>query len=286
MTAQGDEKPIGLPAGAPSASGDDARAAFPRRPGSCIVVAVVLAVYTGQSGKHKNTRHRMSDEETRLKARLATVGRFLPCLPPDLLPGRETRAGMGVSRPTPWRRSVAGHKEMPRGQDSRVAKDGAKAACTAPMCIPEDWQNGRHDRRTSRRIETPAPARYDPTPFPSGVPRMNDPNQTLAAIVREAVPLAAFFDETGTRPNPETVAPLAQLTEADVVFAVDVMTQRPFLVYGREVLTKIATSGVTARHAVLAIAVDVETDELERLIALLVTVKGRHDYGGAAQSRP
>ena len=63
-----------------------------------------------------------------------------------------------------------------------------------------------------------------------------------------------------------------------MILAVDVMTQGEALVYGREALEQIAEGDASSELLVLRIAIDAETDELERLIALVQTIKGHHDY--------
>jgi hypothetical protein len=70
------------------------------------------------------------------------------------------------------------------------------------------------------------------------------------------------------------------VASADVILAVDIDTNREFLVYGRELLAQIAESDTSLHAAVLRVDLDMhsKTDDLERLVALVQVVKGRHEY--------
>ena len=50
------------------------------------------------------------------------------------------------------------------------------------------------------------------------------------------------------------------------------------LVYGREDLERIVRSGQSEWEKVLQVPIDIDTDDLEMLIAAVMTVHGRHDY--------
>ena len=56
---------------------------------------------------------------------------------------------------------------------------------------------------------------------------------------------------------------------------VDVMSQREFIVYGRDLLECIAPA---TEASMMRIGVGQHTDELLRLLALVITIKGSHDY--------
>lgn len=60
------------------------------------------------------------------------------------------------------------------------------------------------------------------------------------------------------------------------------MSGNKALVYGRSVLEGIAARGVAPGVEVLSVELDMETDELERLVALVRVVKGHDDYQAAA----
>lgn len=93
------------------------------------------------------------------------------------------------------------------------------------------------------------------------------------------LPIHALFAQDNVSPN-ETLPrhPADVVASADVVLAQDVMTGRQALVYGRSVLEAIAAGGQADEVAVLAVELDMDTDELERLIALVRVVKGGDDY--------
>jgi hypothetical protein len=91
------------------------------------------------------------------------------------------------------------------------------------------------------------------------------------------VPLEAFFDLNGVGPN-RSHDPKPELIAAEIILGVDVMTQNEFLVYGRERLGQILMGNEDVEVTVLRIGVDQETEELEKLTAMVEVVKGRHDY--------
>jgi hypothetical protein len=91
------------------------------------------------------------------------------------------------------------------------------------------------------------------------------------------IPINALFDETRTKPN-LAADPRRMLHKADIVFGVDIMSGREFLVYGRETLQRIVQTNTTEECTVIKIGIDQETEELELLAALMRVVKGRDDY--------
>jgi len=104
------------------------------------------------------------------------------------------------------------------------------------------------------------------------------------SIDKEVIPLEAFFAADSLAPNPES-DPREALRLADVIIGVDFMSQREFVVYGRHILEEIATTGVKKNARVLKIGVDQETDELDKLVALVEVSKGSQDYGGMYGSK-
>jgi len=95
---------------------------------------------------------------------------------------------------------------------------------------------------------------------------------------QRVIPIAAFFDE-GLGPNLSAPGdPERELREAEVIVGVDVMSERQFLVFGRDTLKRIRTSGNAEGVRMLSIALDQDTAELEKLLALVQVVKGHHDY--------
>jgi hypothetical protein len=96
---------------------------------------------------------------------------------------------------------------------------------------------------------------------------------------KNAVPIAALFASDGINPNPQS-DPRGALHAAELIIGMDVMSGHQFLLYGREALERIASTGEAEGLRTLLIALDQPTDELERAIALMQTVKGRCDYPG------
>jgi hypothetical protein len=91
------------------------------------------------------------------------------------------------------------------------------------------------------------------------------------------ISIDALFNESGTAPN-LSADPRPLLNAADVVFGVDRMSGRQFLVYGADALRDVIQTGKARRLHVMRIELDQETDDLERLLALMEVVNGRHDY--------
>ena len=93
-------------------------------------------------------------------------------------------------------------------------------------------------------------------------------------------PLEAFFapsDATGSvNPNPE----MRPLLNADIIIGRDVMSGGEFVVYGRTLLRQKAAGDTSDDYDILFIEIDQgkETDELEKLCAMVEVVKGRHEY--------
>jgi hypothetical protein len=94
----------------------------------------------------------------------------------------------------------------------------------------------------------------------------------------DAIPIEALFGE-GLSPNLDA-NPRRALHEADVILGVDVMSQREFLLFGRDAIDRIIATGKAEMCRVLRIELDQETTELEKAVALVRTVKGRDDYAG------
>ncbi|MCH5373312.1 MAG: hypothetical protein JJ992_05010, partial [Planctomycetes bacterium] len=72
--------------------------------------------------------------------------------------------------------------------------------------------------------------------------------------------------------------PRDELSDAEVILAVDWTTHQEFLIFGRETLQRIVDrDSPDARH-VMYVGVDRNAGDLERLCALVKEVKGRCDY--------
>lgn len=96
----------------------------------------------------------------------------------------------------------------------------------------------------------------------------------------------ALFDEDDVAPNPRGDV-CETLWDADVITAVDHMTRRESVVYGRGLLREIRASDRPKWVRVIRVGVDLGTDELPRLLAVVQAVKGRHDCrrGAGASDR-
>jgi len=92
----------------------------------------------------------------------------------------------------------------------------------------------------------------------------------------DVIPIAALFDEA-YGPNLSD-DPRSDLHAADIIMGVDVMSQREFIVYGRDLLERIAAGTQATEASMMRIGIDQDADELQRMIALVITIKGSHDY--------
>jgi hypothetical protein len=91
------------------------------------------------------------------------------------------------------------------------------------------------------------------------------------------VSISALLDATGAGFNADaSFDPCDLVNSADVILGVDVDSGREFLFYGRERLMQIALEG--GEEATLRIEIDLDTDDLERLAAIVKVVKGRHEF--------
>lgn len=101
-------------------------------------------------------------------------------------------------------------------------------------------------------------------------------NRKNVTMTIPAIAVNALFGK-GMEPNMS--ADYEQFIEnADVIFGVDVMSEREFLVYGRKALRDNAISGQVKTLAVTRVALDQETEELEKLVALIRILRGSDDY--------
>lgn len=99
----------------------------------------------------------------------------------------------------------------------------------------------------------------------------------------ETISVHALFSPDGGCENAEArFEPRELIRAADVIMGVDVMTRHTFVVYGREFLKAAAQSTNPPIAGVIYIELDegTESDDLERLLALVESVRGKHDYNG------
>lgn len=102
--------------------------------------------------------------------------------------------------------------------------------------------------------------------------------------LENAIPIEAFFDEH-YGPN-LSADPREALAEAEVIYGVDVMSGHRFVVFGRDDLERIVASGEAEELSVSYVSLDQDTDELEKLVALVKVVKGREDYSTFRPDEP
>jgi hypothetical protein len=100
----------------------------------------------------------------------------------------------------------------------------------------------------------------------------------------DAVPINAFFDSTGTRPNSDADFDIRQiLLDAEVILGRDVMSADEFILFGRETVLRIASGSEPEGARTLRIELDrgdlaEGSEDLARAIALVEAIKGSHDY--------
>jgi hypothetical protein len=99
---------------------------------------------------------------------------------------------------------------------------------------------------------------------------------------QEIVPIDALFDTEGNGPNLETDY-RQRLHDAKVILGVDTMSGRKFIVFGKDCLLRILANPKGESVPMIFIGLDEDTDELERLLALVTVIKGHHDYGDPPQ---
>jgi hypothetical protein len=93
------------------------------------------------------------------------------------------------------------------------------------------------------------------------------------------IPIHALFAADGINPNDDVEPhPRDLMTNAEVVVAVDVMSGRESLLFGRRILERVVAGSLDRDPVVLKVELDMETDDLERMTALTRVMKGHDDY--------
>lgn len=99
---------------------------------------------------------------------------------------------------------------------------------------------------------------------------MNIPTLTLNEVLGEEMDLP-------------TCTAIDLLSEVEIIFGRDTLTREVFLVYGRDRLRELSRKGHSQDDVdVLVIDIARQTDELDRLLALVQIAKQRYDYVEAA----
>ncbi len=95
------------------------------------------------------------------------------------------------------------------------------------------------------------------------------------------VSLRALLAKDGISLNEQADIDARRLLEsADVILAIDAVSRHEFLMFGPPASESTSVTGTAASLAVLFVEIDQDTDELERLAALVLAIKGRCDYQG------
>ena len=97
------------------------------------------------------------------------------------------------------------------------------------------------------------------------------------------VPIDAFFDVSGTGPNRDRdFDARAALNGASIILGRDVMTRDEFILYGREIIERLARGEDVEESETLCVELDqgADSEDLERILVLIEKIKGRHDYEG------
>ena len=97
----------------------------------------------------------------------------------------------------------------------------------------------------------------------------------------EAIPLAALLG-ADMEINPTTKG---LVLAADLIIGVDATSQQEYVVYGKAALKRIAETGQAEDLHVLRVAIDDQTEDLDKLCGLIMALKGRYDFGRDLENR-
>ena len=95
----------------------------------------------------------------------------------------------------------------------------------------------------------------------------------------DIVPIEALFGE-GRDLNAE-VDYRQLLADADLIFGVDVMSGKQFILFGRMSLEELVLTVQSNTLGVVNVGLDQERMEIEKLATLVQDIKGHHDYCGS-----
>jgi hypothetical protein len=95
-----------------------------------------------------------------------------------------------------------------------------------------------------------------------------------------AFSIHALLAADGTAPNVQPEFDARRLIQvADVILGMDVMTRGTFIVYGREFLEELSDGRRDPQvAAIVKVELDQDSDELDSLLALVESIKGRHEF--------
>jgi hypothetical protein len=100
-----------------------------------------------------------------------------------------------------------------------------------------------------------------------------------------AISIHALLASDGATPNVQLGFDARQIIlAADVILGMDVMTRGTFIVYGREFLKEQSEGGGDPQiAAIVKVELDQDSHELPILLALVESVKGRHEFQAPGQ---
>jgi hypothetical protein len=100
------------------------------------------------------------------------------------------------------------------------------------------------------------------------------------------IAIDALFDVSGIGLNRDAdFSPTDLINAADVILGVSREDDHEFVLYGKDLLERIAMTGNEEPGNVLRIEMDQETHDLERVVALVEVLKGHHDYPGGTSRK-
>ena len=101
----------------------------------------------------------------------------------------------------------------------------------------------------------------------------------------KAFSIHALLAADGAGPNVQPEFDARRLVEAaDVILGMDVMTRGTFIVYGREFLGELSDGRRDPQiAAIVKVELDQDSDELDHLLALVESIKGRHEFRRSAE---
>jgi hypothetical protein len=88
----------------------------------------------------------------------------------------------------------------------------------------------------------------------------------------DAIPIAALLGEESAAVAPS--GPRRALAQADVIIALDVASQNEWVVFGRDALQQLAKAGRAEAGRLLVVKLDHGAGDLDRLAALVQSLKG------------
>lgn len=103
----------------------------------------------------------------------------------------------------------------------------------------------------------------------------------------DRVHISSLFDEANGFNMAARFDPRELIASADVIIGVNTDDEHEFLVFGQQICAEVCDSGESKPARILRVELDQDSDDLEKLLALVTGVKGSHEYsGGSDETRP